>query len=514
MRLPRIVDCCYSTRTGESGETGRRAGFRILYLNRCGGSTPPSRIFLLAPVFSRYQAPLGNDSGFEAPLHLRIAVSSTKNLNRWTEQFPQKSIAKRERIDRTFSLGSPMVSNPRNRLLFVLAWILTSVAITCASDMVTVTEIGGAKSSGGLMIWSTNQLSLSATPAAEINLSNVRSVEFERQSQKPNDGRSLIWLSNGDRIFARAVKVSDDALTISWPVLSAASLPTIPLEKVIVAILELPLTMPERLRLFREVETTPPGSDLVILSNGDRSIGEFQKLDASFVELKVAKSQLKLDRSRVVAVRLNPELTNVKRTSGRRAILSLVDGSRITATSMQLVDGIFQLTTPSLGRLSLLPASIKACHFYGERVIPISDYEPTKVEFTPYLSSTWPLVRNANVRGGPLMLRGTEFPTGLGMHSRMVVNYELRGNEQTFQSIVGIDDSANGAGSAVFAVELDDQRVWTSKDLTGLSAATTIPEINVRGGKRLTLVVDFGQFADVSDHADWCDAVLVTEPPQ
>ena len=31
--------------TGESGETGRRAGFRILYLNRCGGSTPPSRNF-------------------------------------------------------------------------------------------------------------------------------------------------------------------------------------------------------------------------------------------------------------------------------------------------------------------------------------------------------------------------------------------------------------------------------------------------------------------------------------
>ena len=98
------------------------------------------------------------------------------------------------------------------------------------------------------------------------------------------------------------------------------------------------------------------------------------------------------------------------------------------------------------------------------------------------------------------------------MHSRMVVTYELRGNEREFQATVGIDDVAKGAGSVIFAVELDGRRVWTSPELTGQSPAATTEKIDLRGGKQLTLLVEFGELADVSDYADWCDAVLILDP--
>ena len=90
---------------------------------------------------------------------------------------------------------------------------------------------------------------------------------------------------------------------------------------------------------------------------------------------------------------------------------------------------------------------------------------------------------------GPITLRGTEFITGLGMHSRMAVTYQLRGIEREFQATVGIDDIAQGAGSVVFAVELDGRRIWTSSEITGKSPLTSVGKIDLHGGKQLTLLV-------------------------
>ena len=164
-----------------------------------------------------------------------------------------------------------------------------------------------------------------------------------------------------------------------------------------------------------------------------------------------------------------------------------------------------------MGKVAMPVSAVVACQLFGDRLIPITDYEPAKVEYTPYFSATWPLVRNANVQHGPLTLRGTEFSSGLGMHSRMAVTYQLRGIEREFQATVGIDDAAKGRGSVIFAVELDGQRVWTSPELTGKSPATNIGKIDLRGGKQLTLLVDFGELADVLDYADWCDALLILD---
>jgi hypothetical protein len=127
---------------------------------------------------------------------------------------------------------------------------------------------------------------------------------------------------------------------------------------------------------------------------------------------------------------------------------------------------------------------------------------------------TWPHVRNANVLHGPLSVRGTEFATGIGVHSRSSIYYALQGNERTFRAIVGIDDIAKGAGSVVFAVDLDGRNLWTSPEITGKSAPVALPDIKLQGGKLLTLTVEFGQLADVSDYADWCDAVFICDPVQ
>ena len=399
----------------------------------------------------------------------------------------------------------------RLTIVFLVAVLVPLVSISFGTETVIVTDISGEKSTGTLKRWSAEKLAIASTSEREFALEDVRSVVFERSSKNVAFGESSIRMSSGDQISARVVSVANDVLTVSWPVLGEAASSKIPLEHVVAMIFEWPATMTERLRLLADIETLPPGSDLVMLKNGNRSLGEFARLDAAFVELKGATSSLKLDRSRIRAIRLNPELTAVARQTGRRAIFTLSDGSRLTATNVELVDDALKLKSPGIGNVILPLDAIVACHLFGEQLIPVSDYEPSKIEFTPYLSTEWPLLRNANVRHGSLVLRGSEFTTGLGMHSRMAVTYDLRGNEREFQGIVGIDDIANGGGSAIFAVELDGHRVWTSPELTGKSTAMSLPKIGLRGGKQLTLLVDFGQYADVSDYADWCDAVLIVD---
>lgn len=39
-----------------------------------------------------------------------------------------------------------------------------------------------------------------------------------------------------------------------------------------------------------------------------------------------------------------------------------------------------------------------------------------------------------------------------------------------------------------------------------------MPVVDVRHHKQLTLIVEYGQYADTGDYADWGDAVLISDP--
>ncbi|MEK6257197.1 MAG: NPCBM/NEW2 domain-containing protein [Planctomycetota bacterium] len=399
-------------------------------------------------------------------------------------------------------------------VMLTVLWLgCPGAAQSLAGEVVTVVEADGAgRQRVMLTAWTNERLTIEGEASRVLPLDEVVSLQFDRKLAARSGDESLVLLANGDRLVARATSVSDDVLTAAWKRGATQNDMKLPLETIAAVVFDLPAAKADRQRLFADLETLPPGDDIVLLVNGDRTQGEFEKLDGAFVELKGVTGPLKLDRSRVRAIRFNPELTSAPKVAGRRLVISLVDGSRLTATSAELQGSELKLTTTTRQVLSVPLAAVVSCHVYGSRVIPLADREPTEVSFVPYLAARWPLVKNANVLHGPLSLRGTEYGAGLGMHSRMSVTYALSGNEREFRATVGVDDCANGAGSVRFAVELDGKRTWTSDEITGRSAPLDIPPVAVRGAKRLTLVVDFGQKADVSDYADWCSAMLIVEP--
>jgi hypothetical protein len=205
----------------------------------------------------------------------------------------------------------------------------------------------------------------------------------------------------------------------------------------------------------------------------------------------------------------NPTLTNSESLKGEGALLSLVDGSRFRARDLKF-GPLDRLTLRTLFGIEIeLPLSaVESMRFLGGCATYLSDLAPADYKFEPFLQLDWPLRLDRNVSGGFLTLRGTEYPKGLGVHSRSNVTYRLDGKFRWFHAVIGIDDDTAGKGSVVFEVLADGKRTFRSDVLTGTSAAAPLERLDVSGVKLLTLRVDYATQGDILDHADWCDAVL------
>jgi hypothetical protein len=379
-----------------------------------------------------------------------------------------------------------------------------------SAESVSIVEASGRTTSDATLLeWTADQIVVRGEATIATSIDDLLEVAFRHEPLPLAGGDPLVILANGDRLVVRTTGIADDVLTATWHKIPSRPPLKLPLELVGAIVFDLPAASDDRQRLYANLQTLPAGDDIVLRANGDRVQGEFERMDATFVSLKTPVGAVKLDRARIHAIRMNPALTNANRAKDRRLMLTLRDGTRLTLSRVQLSDR--DLKGASFDKLDFaIPvAECLSCRVFGVGAVPLSDREPTEYVFTPYLSTQWPVVKNANVLRGPLSIRGAEFGTGLGMHSRSRVSYAIQGNDGEFRATVGIDDCARGAGNVRFAVEVDDRPVWQSEEITGRSDPVVIPPINLNGSRTLTLITDFGSNADVADYADWCDAIVV-----
>ena len=113
--------------------------------------------------------------------------------------------------------------------------------------------------------------------------------------------------------------------------------------------------------------------------------------------------------------------------------------------------------------------------------------------------------------GGPIKLRGQAFSKGLGMSAPSAVIFRLGKVCTSFSATVGVDDAAGGAGSVVFQVWADDNKLFDSGTVTGMSAAMPVM-VDLTGLRRLKLVVTNAGDGSALDRADWADAKVDCAP--
>jgi len=110
-------------------------------------------------------------------------------------------------------------------------------------------------------------------------------------------------------------------------------------------------------------------------------------------------------------------------------------------------------------------------------------------------------------KGGPLVVAGTNYVRGVGVHAPSEFTYLLGGAGARFTAVVGADDDTKGGGASVnFQVLADGRIVYDSGTLRQGESKTV--DVSLAGCDMVTLRVTDGGDGQAWDHADWCQAVF------
>jgi hypothetical protein len=189
------------------------------------------------------------------------------------------------------------------------------------------------------------------------------------------------------------------------------------------------------------------------------------------------------------------------------ATITLINGSRLTGKIVALSDGELQLELAGGSKPAITLQSIERIDLRSPRLTYLSDLDPVAEREETILTLPKPWQRNRSVSGKPLTLGNQTFASGLGVHARSELEFEVPAGFDLFVATVGIDAAAQGKGDCEFTVVGDGKSLWSQR-----VRATDAPlpiRIEIKGIKRLTLRVDPGVDFDLGDHGDWCDARLL-----
>ncbi len=268
----------------------------------------------------------------------------------------------------------------------------------------------------------------------------------------------------------------------------------------------------QRARWFTRVFSRGSKSDVVLLQNGDRATGDLLSFDQTQLKLSQGGKPLAIEMARIRGITFNSSLSNLPTVKKPRIHVTLTDGSQLTGYGASRErGGPLRLTTVFGSPLELPLASIAVIRFLDGRATYLSELEPRAAHVSGYFDTAErvAVAKDRNVLGGPLVVHGTEYPKGLGTRSQSGIEYDLGGRYSRFEATAALDDLAGGKGSVRFIVEKDGVRIFESGLVTGMSAATAVGPLDIKGARKLALIIDYGELADINDWADWCDAVVI-----
>jgi hypothetical protein len=267
---------------------------------------------------------------------------------------------------------------------------------------------------------------------------------------------------------------------------------------------------PERLRRRLTAETRK--RDVVLLRNGDVLAGVLTSLDERTIGVEVDQKPVTVAVSQTAAIALSSDLTEAPRPKGvyGRVILDS-DGARLSLASAHCTDrGTFIATTLFGATLSVSPTDVAALDLFQGEAIYLSDLKPSRYEYIPYLNDRWGYARDGSAAGLDLLLAGSTYDKGVGLHSHSRLSYAVPPACRRFEALVGMDDRAGRRGSARIRVLADGKSLDIGADRELTPAGAPLPvRVNLAGVKELTLEVDFAKDGPVQGCVDWADARFV-----
>jgi hypothetical protein len=279
-------------------------------------------------------------------------------------------------------------------------------------------------------------------------------------------------------------------------------------------ILDIPADTATAQALENRIAAASAESDSLLFTNGDQLTGEIAGRASDKLTLKAAEADFQVDRSRVAAmVFRGAKSTDRDQAGGLTTWVGLRDGSRLLARRLVTDRDRATIDRVAGGTVVVKRAEVIALQPVGGDVVYLSDLSDSGYRHIPFLSLSWHYRRDKNVAGGALTAEGNRYLKGLGTHSAARVTYSLDGEFREFQSELAIDDSTGGRGSSICRIFADDgSGKWQLKFESPMIRGGNKPipvRADLRGAKRVSLLVEFADRGDEQDHVNWLDARLV-----
>jgi len=251
-----------------------------------------------------------------------------------------------------------------------------------------------------------------------------------------------------------------------------------------------------------------PGRDVLIT----RDMNEPKSIRGRLVKLDPQQTSFSLnDRSRTVQTEKLYGIvfaTGVSEIKSYRLRITLLDDSVITGRLLPSSHDVISIKT-SIGATSEIPIHLLSdINYQSDRIVYVSDLSPVDQTTRGLLHRSWPTRMDQNVVGTEISIGGKRYSKGIGCHSYFEMKYDINGMFELFVSTIGIDDHVRPRGSVEFRLLGDDRILFESGQITGRSEPKDII-VDIRGIQQITIIVDYGDELDLSDHADWGDVRLI-----
>jgi hypothetical protein len=322
-------------------------------------------------------------------------------------------------------------------------------------------------------------------------------------------------LANGDRVPAQSLRLDDEKLSFRHKDLGGGKEVSLPLSAVTLLWRLPPDGTASPARLRRRLLAGKRAKDLVLLRNGDTIEGTLHAIKGGKLAVEVNKKTVAAPWPQVAAVAMSTELADRLRPRGlhARVVLSAGDGSpggRLTLVSASADAETLEGKTVFGAELRVPLERVVALQMRGEKVVPLSELEPAKYVFFPYLDEKWPWRRDASATDRDLRVAGSTYDQGVGMHAPSRLTYQLGGAYRRFEAVVGLDNQDGKKGRVRLRVLIDGKPAeLTKKDVwTHIDGALRV-SVDVTGARELALEVRCADHGPVQAVVDWADAVLL-----
>ncbi len=283
---------------------------------------------------------------------------------------------------------------------------------------------------------------------------------------------------------------------------------------------------PEIAVQWQDLLRLEPAGDMVVLrKTGTREVEEegkpprsvtetvLDQLEGTILEVTPAGAKFDFDGDKIDVKREKMEgiifLQLAKRNLPPAVCrLKTIEGAIWSVRTLELKGETVSLTTTSGVNQSLPLASLSQIDFGIGNVLFLADIDQElkqgEISFQPknMISSFKQLTaprKNKSAAGDPLSIKGVKFAKGLSLHSRTRLDVLVPEGYRQFRTSAGIDDAAGPTANFQLKILGDNKELFT-RQFSADQAAEAFPiELDLKGIRRLTLVVEEGPGQDFGD---------------